>query len=711
MSERKPTERKRIEIPLPTALRMLGDYAAARIGEQLRSVAFIIIYLLAFQIVILGSPPAGALSIALGIGLVVLGLALFLEGLLLGLMPLGERVGLQLPKRTGIIPIVLFGLLLGFGSTLAEPAIAALRTAGESVTAWETPLLFLMLERTPEALVAAVGIGVGIAVGFGMVRFYFGLSLKPFVLTIIPLLLVISAVFSFDEKLAAIVALSWDTGAVTTGPVTVPLVLALGIGVSRATGKGESAGGGFGIIMLASAFPILSVLVLAGALRGETPSPTDEQTFFSPAFRERALKLFESSEELERYAFTRAGETGRRALFEEEAEYQAALEALREDQTTRNTLLGDLSLSEWLTTQASDAERDRFPRIRRSAETPSASGAPTGSAGVGSGSRDAGGFARIFAEEGRLAIRAVVPLSALLLLVLLVLLRDRPRYRDEVVLGIVLALIGMAVLTSGIRLGLAPLGDDVGARLPRVFADSTHGIERVVIDEFDREVVFESIGPDGDRRSYFYLHDNGEPERVRFHPERFDEARSRYEHVVQRSPLFGPELTALGIALVLVFAFGLGYGSTLAEPALNALGRTVEDMTVGTVKRSSVIRAVSIGVGLGLVVGVARIMYNIPIIWLLAPPYLLLLPLTIWSEEEFTGVAWDSGGVTTGPVTVPLVLAMGLGIGSELGVVDAFGVVSMASVFPIVSVSLYGFGVRARQRRAIRDAERSAGDE
>ena len=98
-------------------------------------------------------------------------------------------------------------------------------------------------------------------------------------------------------------------------------------------------------------------------------------------------------------------------------------------------------------------------------------------------------------------------------------------------------------------------------------------------------------------------------------------------------------------------------------------------------------------------------------IWLLAPPYLLLIPLTIWSEEDFAGIAWDSGGVTTGPVTVPLVLAMGLGIGGELGVVDGFGVVSMASVFPILSVSLYGFMIRARQRRSINQAERSDGDE
>ncbi len=691
-------DRERIHIPLPTALQMLGEYARIRIGEQLRSVAFIIIYLLAFQILILRATPADALVIAGGVAMVVVGLTFFLEGLFLGLMPLGERVGLQLPKRSPIILIAMFGLLLGFGSTLAEPAIAALRTAGANVTAWETPLLYLLLERHPQTLVIAIGIGVGIAVAFGMIRFYFGLSLKPFVLTIIPVLLIVSAVLSFDENLSTIVALSWDTGAVTTGPVTVPLVLALGIGVSRATGKSEAAGGGFGIIMLASAFPILSVLVLAIGLSPGVPQPTDETAFFAPDNRNQAIQLFESPQTLARHAFTHGSEAGRRAFFSDDDAYRATLLALREDDELRSTLLGDLTLPQWLSEHASGREQDLFPRARPSAPAPA-----TGQAGTRLGT--------VLAGEAQLAVRAVVPLSALLLVVLLVLLRDRPRYRDEVVLGIVLALIGMTILTAGIRLGLAPLGDDVGGRLPRVFRAEERSVERIIVEDFDRDLVFESISPDGERRMYFYLHDNREPRRVEFQPERFDPDRDRYVHIVRRPPLFGPQLTAVGIALVFLFAFGMGYGSTLAEPALKALGRTVEEITVGTVKRSSVVRAVSLGVGIGLVAGVARIIYDIPMIWLLAPPYLLLIPLTIWSEEDFAGIAWDSGGVTTGPVTVPLVLAMGLGIGGELGVVDGFGVVSMASVFPILSVSLYGFMIRARQRRSINQAERSDGDE
>jgi hypothetical protein len=151
--------------------------------------------------------------------------------------------------------------------------------------------------------------------------------------------------------------------------------------------------------------------------------------------------------------------------------------------------------------------------------------------------------------------------------------------------------------------------------------------------------------------------------------------------------------------LILLFAFGIGYGSTVAEPALNALSRTAEDLSVGTIKRVSLVRAVSIGVGVGLLVGVVRILYHIPMIWMILPPYILLFPLTLANDEEFAGIAWDSGGVTTGLVTVPLVLAMGLGLSGQLDVSDGFGILAMASAYPIVSVLLFGLAARLHRRK------------
>ena len=78
------------------------------------------------------------------------------------------------------------------------------------------------------------------------------------------------------------------------------------------------------------------------------------------------------------------------------------------------------------------------------------------------------------------------------------------------------------------------------------------------------------------------------------------------------------------------------------------------------------------------------------------PTYLLAVVLTLLSSEEFVNIAWDSAGVTTGPITVPLVLAMGLGVGDAVQVVDGFGMLSMASIGPILAVLTTGLWVRLK---------------
>ncbi len=158
----------------------------------------------------------------------------------------------------------------------------------------------------------------------------------------------------------------------------------------------------------------------------------------------------------------------------------------------------------------------------------------------------------------------------------------------------------------------------------------------------------------------------------------------------------------------MLFAFGMGYGATMAEPALNALGMTVETITVGTIKKIHIVQAVSVGVGIGILAGLCRILFNIPLVWLIVPAYIFLILLTLISEEEITSIAWDSGGVTTGPVTVPLVLAMGLSIGGELNVSDGFGVLALASAFPIITVLIFGLSSRSKQRRSILKTQKAA---
>jgi hypothetical protein len=96
--------------------------------------------------------------------------------------------------------------------------------------------------------------------------------------------------------------------------------------------------------------------------------------------------------------------------------------------------------------------------------------------------------------------------------------------------------------------------------------------------------------------------------------------------------------------------------------------------------------------------GVVKIIWDVPLIWLLTPPYILLLYLTKISSEQFVNIGWDSAGVTTGPITVPLVLAMGLGISGQVNVIEGFGILAMASVFPILTFLLVGLYMKRRSR-------------
>ena len=90
--------------------------------------------------------------------------------------------------------------------------------------------------------------------------------------------------------------------------------------------------------------------------------------------------------------------------------------------------------------------------------------------------------------------------------------------------------------------------------------------------------------------------------------------------------------------------------------------------------------------------------------YLLVPLYVLAMVLTFFSTEEFVNIAWDSAGVTTGPVTVPLVLAMGLGFGNATQAIEGFGILCMASIGPIITVMLTGLWSRFKVQREARSA-------
>jgi hypothetical protein len=177
-----------LELSLSEKLSILWPYISDNFLSQLKSIWFIVAYLAVFQILVLGLPIVYTTMICTGIFIVILGLMFFMEGLRLGLMPLGETIGAILPRNSPLWGVLVFAFILGVGATFAEPAIAVLRSAGAGVKAAEAPLLFSLLNEFTNELVTVVGIGVGLAVLLGVLRFYRNWSLKLFILPLVGLL-------------------------------------------------------------------------------------------------------------------------------------------------------------------------------------------------------------------------------------------------------------------------------------------------------------------------------------------------------------------------------------------------------------------------------------------------------------------------------------------------------------------------------------------
>lgn len=681
-------------LTLREALGLLVPYIRARILAQIKSVALIILYLIFFQSVVLGLPIAQAVLIGLGLTLVILGLTLFMEGLILGLMPLGEALGIKLPQKAARPLILVFAFILGLGATFAEPAIGVLKTAGATVKAWEAPLLFLLLNHHAGELVYAVGIGVGVAVVLGTLRFMYNWSLKPLIYLLMLPLCMLTVWGYFHPNMRFLTGLAWDCGGVTTGPVTVPLVLALGLGISRALGSGTEDSGGFGVVTLASLLPILAVLLLGVRYMGQVPASMNEEQFFARDNRPQAMRLFADTNSFTGYALRYGSPQSQLALFDgDEAAMLAALQTWQADPALQHSLFGSspLAFERWLMTRGTEAQQlavfGSMEAIRETEER------------LRSIAAESVHVPSLLLTHLRAAAQAILPLALFMLVVLFGFLREKLARTDEVGLGLCLALLGMTIFSLGIELGLSRIGTQVGSMLPSAYNRIPMPTEKLAIPQFQRHLVQQAIATDGSVQEFFFTRQHDRFVAVPFHEENFDQATGHYFYTPTRGPLFGQGVT--GILVVLLFAFLMGYGATLAEPALNAMGATVEAITVGTFQKNLLMQSVSIGVGLGVALGVSKIIWDIPLAWMVVPPYLFLMVLTYASTEEFVNIGWDSAGVTTGPITVPLVLAMGLGIGGQSGVVEGFGILTMASVCPILTVLLVGLWVTAQRRAAL----------
>ena len=157
--------------------------------------------------------------------------------------------------------------------------------------------------------------------------------------------------------------------------------------------------------------------------------------------------------------------------------------------------------------------------------------------------------------------------------------------------------------------------------------------------------------------------------------------------------------------LLLLFAFTLGFGTTVAEPALIAIakeaasiaasGGVIEDIEEARNRYATGLRlVVALAVGFALLIGVIRILKGWPVQYLIIGGYIAVVIMTGFAPQEIIGIAYDSGGVTTSTVTVPLVAALGIGLASSIQgrdpLIDGFGLIAFASLTPMIFVMAYG---------------------
>jgi hypothetical protein len=250
-------------------------------------------------------------------------------------------------------------------------------------------------------------------------------------------------------------------------------------------------------------------------------------------------------------------------------------------------------------------------------------------------------------------VRDVLPIAAILIGFQLVILRRRILNPTRVAFGLVLVLLGLALFLEGLELALFPLGRVMAEQLTApafLFGEGTE-----VIQAFDWS-------------DYLWVY---------------------------------------------VFAAAIGFATTVAEPALIAVSIKANQVSGGTITVNGLRFAVAVGVAVGVALGAFRIVTGTPLHWYIISGYIIVIVQTAVAPRAIIPLAYDSGGVTTSTVTVPLVAALGLGLAETIpgrsALLDGFGLIAFASLFPMISVMAYA-QISEWRTRKVREAMSTSGD-
>jgi hypothetical protein len=216
--------------------------------EVIQAVLPLTLAVIVIMLVFLGSNLEHLGSFLSGTILVIAGMTFFLMGVKLGMLPMGEAIGSNLPKHGSLIFIAVAAFFLSFLTTVAEPDVRVLSSMIDSVSKDS-------IDRN--ILIVSIGLGVGFFVTVSILRIIYGVQIK-YLFAISYFLIILLSFFTPPE----FCAISFDAGGVTTGPMTVPVIMALGIGTASVLQDRSQLSEGFGLIGFASIGPILSLMLL-----------------------------------------------------------------------------------------------------------------------------------------------------------------------------------------------------------------------------------------------------------------------------------------------------------------------------------------------------------------------------------------------------------------------------------------------------------------
>ncbi len=223
-------------------------YVRSKAMEVLKALLPLIITIIIMQFTLIKMPMGTFVQFLAGAVMVIVGMILFLLGIEIGILPMGDAVGAALPRQRSLTLVIAIAFLIGFAATIAEPDVIVLTGQIDRVSQGGISGNFLIY---------IIGIGIAFFVALAMLRIVLGFRMA-YLLAISYLIVIVLSFFTPAE----FVPVAFDAGGVTTGPMTVPIILSLGVGFSSSLSGRSAISDGFGIIGLASVGPIIAVMIM-----------------------------------------------------------------------------------------------------------------------------------------------------------------------------------------------------------------------------------------------------------------------------------------------------------------------------------------------------------------------------------------------------------------------------------------------------------------